>query len=142
MFTIDKAAQIFPDTRTADAVPAITARYKLLSAEDQLAPIWFAYLEMGRTITVAAPVSRWIDVAQDRAGVEVQAAVDHRHDVVVRAAVHRSVGEARRRARAALHPAAAVSVRHVRQLRRDAGAHGRERHRHGRHGLPDDSQAA
>jgi len=32
MFTIDKAAQIFPDTRTADAVPAITARYKLLSA--------------------------------------------------------------------------------------------------------------
>ena len=55
MFTIDKAAQIFPDTRTADAVPAITARYKLLSAEDQLALIWFAYLEMGRTITVAAP---------------------------------------------------------------------------------------
>ena len=55
MFTIDKAAQIFPDTRTADAVPAITARFKLLSAEDQLALIWFAYLEMGRTITVAAP---------------------------------------------------------------------------------------
>jgi len=55
MFTIDKARQIFPETRTADAVPAITARYKLLSAEDQLALIWFAYLEMGRTITVAAP---------------------------------------------------------------------------------------
>lgn len=55
MFTIEKARQIFPETRTADAVPAITARYKLLSAEDQLALIWFAYLEMGRTITVAAP---------------------------------------------------------------------------------------
>jgi hypothetical protein len=55
VFTIEKARQIFPETRTADAVPAITARYKLLSAEDQLALIWFAYLEMGRTITVAAP---------------------------------------------------------------------------------------
>ena len=55
MYTIDKARQIFPDTQTADAVPAITARFKLLSAEDQLALIWFAYLEMGQTITVAAP---------------------------------------------------------------------------------------
>ena len=55
MFTLDKARQIFPDTLTADAVPAITARFKLLSAEDQLALIWFAYLEMGQTITVAAP---------------------------------------------------------------------------------------
>ena len=53
MFTLDKARQIFPDTLTADAVPAITARFKLLSAEDQLALIWFAYLEMGQTITVA-----------------------------------------------------------------------------------------
>jgi len=55
MFTLDKARQIFPDTLTADAVPAITARFKLLSAEDQLALIWFAYLEMGKSITVAAP---------------------------------------------------------------------------------------
>ena len=64
MFTIDKAAQIFPDTRTADAVPAITARYKLLSADDQLALIWFAYLEMGRTITVAAPGAARMAIAQ------------------------------------------------------------------------------
>ena len=55
MFTLDKARQIFPDTLSAGAVPAITARFKLLSAEDQLALIWFAYLEMGKTITVAAP---------------------------------------------------------------------------------------
>ena len=54
MFTIEKAAQIFPDTRSADVVPAITARFELLSAEDQLALIWYAYLEMGRSITVAA----------------------------------------------------------------------------------------
>jgi len=41
--------------RVSDVVPAITARYRLLSAEDQLALIWYAYLEMGTTITVAAP---------------------------------------------------------------------------------------
>jgi hypothetical protein len=55
MFTLEKAAQIFPDTMTAGVVPAITARFCLLSAEDQLALIWYAYLEMGNSITVAAP---------------------------------------------------------------------------------------
>jgi hypothetical protein len=54
MFTIERASQIFPETLTADVVPAITARFELLSAEDQLALIWYAYLEMGKTITVAA----------------------------------------------------------------------------------------
>ena len=61
MFTLDKARQIFPDTLTADAVPAITARFKLLSAEDQLALIWFAYLEMGQTITIAALRSQHLE---------------------------------------------------------------------------------
>ena len=55
MFTLDRASRIFPETRSADVVPALTARFRLLSAEDQLALIWFAYLEMGSTITVAAP---------------------------------------------------------------------------------------
>jgi hypothetical protein len=55
MFTLTKASQIFPETLAADAVPAITARFRLLSAEDQLALIWYAYLEMGTTITIAAP---------------------------------------------------------------------------------------
>jgi len=36
-------------------VPALTARFNQLSAEDQLAWTWFAFLEMGKTITVAAP---------------------------------------------------------------------------------------
>ncbi|NEQ30519.1 MAG: Red carotenoid-binding protein [Leptolyngbya sp. SIO4C5] len=54
-FTIDSARGIFPSTLTADAVPATVARFNQLSAEDQLALIWFAYLEMGNTITVAAP---------------------------------------------------------------------------------------
>jgi hypothetical protein len=54
-FTIDSARSIFPNTLTADAVPATTARFNQLSAEDQLALIWFAYLEMGKAITIAAP---------------------------------------------------------------------------------------
>lgn len=52
---IDRASQIFPETRSADVVPALTARYNLLGPEDQLALIWYAYLEMGKTITIAAP---------------------------------------------------------------------------------------
>ncbi len=54
-FTIDSARGIFPNTLSADAVPATIARFIQLSAEDQLALIWFAYTEMGTTITVAAP---------------------------------------------------------------------------------------
>jgi len=54
-FSIDSARNIFPETLSADAVPATIARFAQLSAEDQLALIWFAYLEMGKTITIAAP---------------------------------------------------------------------------------------
>ena len=55
-YTINSARNIFSsNTLSADAVPALTARFNQLSAEDQLAWIWFAYLEMGKTITVAAP---------------------------------------------------------------------------------------
>ncbi len=54
-FTIDSARGIFPETLAADVVPATIARFTQLSAEDQLALIWFAYLEMGKTITIAAP---------------------------------------------------------------------------------------
>ncbi|MDV2999977.1 MAG: Orange carotenoid-binding protein [Chroococcopsis gigantea SAG 12.99] len=54
-FTIDSARNIFPNTLAAGAVPATVARFNQLNAEDQLALIWFAYLEMGKTITVAAP---------------------------------------------------------------------------------------
>ncbi|HEY9804904.1 MAG TPA: orange carotenoid-binding protein [Leptolyngbyaceae cyanobacterium] len=53
--TIDSARRIFPNTLQADAVPALIARFNQLSAEDQLAWTWFAFLEMGKTVTVAAP---------------------------------------------------------------------------------------
>jgi Orange carotenoid protein, N-terminal/Nuclear transport factor 2 (NTF2) domain len=54
-FTVDSARGIFPGTLSADVVPATIARFTQLSDEDQLALIWFAYLEMGTTITIAAP---------------------------------------------------------------------------------------
>ncbi|MEM7771715.1 MAG: orange carotenoid-binding protein [Cyanobacteria bacterium P01_A01_bin.37] len=54
-FTIDSARGIFPGTLSADVVPATIARFSQLSVEDQLALIWFAYLEMGSSITIAAP---------------------------------------------------------------------------------------
>ncbi len=54
-YTIDSARGIFPNTLSADTVPATSARFSQLSAEDQLALIWFAYLEMGNGITIAAP---------------------------------------------------------------------------------------
>lgn len=54
-FTIESARGIFPQTLVADGVPATIARFNQLKVEDQLALIWFAYLEMGTTITIAAP---------------------------------------------------------------------------------------
>ncbi|MFM7452795.1 MAG: orange carotenoid protein N-terminal domain-containing protein, partial [Cyanobium sp.] len=64
MFTLERASRIFPETRSADVVPAITARFQLLNAEDQLALIWYAYLEMGSTITVAAPAAARMQFAE------------------------------------------------------------------------------
>jgi Orange carotenoid protein, N-terminal/Nuclear transport factor 2 (NTF2) domain len=63
-FTIDSARGIFPGTLAADAVPATIARFNQLSAEDQLALIWFAYEDMGTTITVAAPGAASMILAQ------------------------------------------------------------------------------
>jgi hypothetical protein len=64
-FTLDAARNIFSNTLAADAVPATIARFSQLSAEDQLALIWFAYLEMGKTITVAAPGAASMEFAKN-----------------------------------------------------------------------------
>lgn len=53
-FTIESARSIFPDTQVANAVPATVESFDQLSAEDRLALLWFAYTEMGVTITPAA----------------------------------------------------------------------------------------
>ncbi|MFN6568393.1 orange carotenoid protein N-terminal domain-containing protein [Dendronalium sp. ChiSLP03b] len=53
-FTIQSAQGIFPGTLVADVVPATIESFNQLKAEDQLALLWFAYTEMGKSITVAA----------------------------------------------------------------------------------------
>ncbi len=53
--TIKSAQSIFSDTQVASIVPSTIERFNQLNAEDQLALIWFAYTEMGKTITIAAP---------------------------------------------------------------------------------------
>ncbi|PPT10513.1 hypothetical protein CKA32_003737 [Geitlerinema sp. FC II] len=64
-FTLDTARGIFPDTLSADVVPATIARFNQLNAEDQLALIWFAYLEMGKSITIAAPGAASMTLAEN-----------------------------------------------------------------------------
>ncbi|WNZ28026.1 Red carotenoid-binding protein [Leptolyngbya sp. NK1-12] len=54
-FTTESAQSIFSDTRIATVVPKTIAQFNQLKAEDQLALIWFAFTEMGKTITIAAP---------------------------------------------------------------------------------------
>ncbi|MGQ4647609.1 orange carotenoid protein N-terminal domain-containing protein [Lyngbya aestuarii] len=54
-YTLQSAQSIFPNTQVANAVPDTIEQYNQLSAEDQLALLWFAYKEMGVTITPAAP---------------------------------------------------------------------------------------
>ena len=54
-FTIDSARNIFPETLSADVVPATIVRFNKLEGEDKLALIWFAYLEMGETLSMAIP---------------------------------------------------------------------------------------
>ncbi|HEY9298454.1 MAG TPA: orange carotenoid protein N-terminal domain-containing protein [Phormidium sp.] len=54
-FTTESAQSIFPDTQVATVVPKTIEKFNQLKAEDQLALIWFAFTEMGKTITIAAP---------------------------------------------------------------------------------------
>ncbi|WP_414564993.1 MULTISPECIES: orange carotenoid protein N-terminal domain-containing protein [unclassified Anabaena] len=54
-YTIESARSIFSNTQVADAVPATTAKFDQLNIDDQLAFLWYAYTELGSTITPAAP---------------------------------------------------------------------------------------
>ncbi|PZO12065.1 MAG: Red carotenoid-binding protein [Leptolyngbya foveolarum] len=54
-FTTESARNIFPETLAADVVPATIARFNKLGGGDKLALIWFAYLEMGKTLSIATP---------------------------------------------------------------------------------------
>ena len=63
-FTVESARNIFPSTLTADAVPATTARLNPLRPEEQLALIWFAYFEMGRSYVsrLSSDLFQWFPI--------------------------------------------------------------------------------
>lgn len=63
-YTFDSASAPFSNTQLADAVPATTAQIKRLSVDDQLALLWFAYTEIGRSITPAAPGAARLQFAE------------------------------------------------------------------------------
>ena len=53
--TIQSAQTIFSNTQVPSPIPATIALFDQLNADDQLAYLWYAYTEMGKTITPAAP---------------------------------------------------------------------------------------
>lgn len=67
-FTADSASFRFSNpyiagVRSVDVVPAVTAQIQRLSVDDQLALLWYAYTEMGRSITPAAPGAARLQLA-------------------------------------------------------------------------------
>ncbi|MBD2270407.1 MULTISPECIES: orange carotenoid protein N-terminal domain-containing protein [Nostocales] len=66
-FTSDSASTRFSGTfnyQTTDAIPATIAVFKSLSVDDQLAVLWYAYTEMGRSITPAATGAARLQLAE------------------------------------------------------------------------------
>lgn len=63
-YTVDSASTLFSSAQLVDAVPATTAQIKRLSVDDQLALLWFAYTEIGRSITPAAPGAARLQLAE------------------------------------------------------------------------------
>lgn len=62
--TIESAQNIFSNTQVTSPIPATIALFDQLSVDDQLSYLWFAYTEMGRTITPAAPGSARLQLAE------------------------------------------------------------------------------
>ncbi|GAC1469079.1 MAG: orange carotenoid protein N-terminal domain-containing protein [Chamaesiphon sp.] len=62
--TLESAQGIFSSTEVANAVPATIGRFNQLSVEDQLALLWYAYTEMGVSITPAATGSARMVLAE------------------------------------------------------------------------------
>lgn len=62
--SLKSAQSIFANTLVADAVPTTIEAFDRLSVEDQLALLWYAYTEMGITITPAATGSASMVLAQ------------------------------------------------------------------------------
>jgi hypothetical protein len=62
--SLESAQSIFSGTLIADAVPTTIAAFDKLSVEDRLALLWYAYTEMGISITPAATGSASMILAQ------------------------------------------------------------------------------
>ncbi|OUL31834.1 Red carotenoid-binding protein [Nostoc sp. RF31YmG] len=62
--TIESAQSIFSNTQVPSPIPATIALFDQLNVDDQLAYLWYAYTEMGRTITPAAPGAARLQLAE------------------------------------------------------------------------------
>jgi hypothetical protein len=64
-FTADSTQRIFAySTQPTDAVASTVALFNSLSVDDQLAVLWYAYTEMGRSITPAATGAARLQLAE------------------------------------------------------------------------------
>ncbi|MDP5337145.1 MAG: orange carotenoid-binding protein, partial [Nodularia sp. (in: cyanobacteria)] len=62
--TIQSAQNIFSNTQVPSPIPATIALFDQLGVDDQLAYLWYAYTEMGKTITPAAPGAARLQLAE------------------------------------------------------------------------------
>lgn len=62
--TIESAQNIFSGSQIPSPIPATIALFDQLSVDDKLAYLWYAYTEMGRTITPAAPGAARLQLAE------------------------------------------------------------------------------
>lgn len=63
-YTIESAQNIFSATQVPSPIPATIALFDQLGVDDQLAYLWYAYTEMGKTITPAAPGAARLQLAE------------------------------------------------------------------------------
>ncbi len=61
---LDTAQNIFKGTQLPSQIPATIALFDQLSVDDKLAYLWYAYTEMGKTITPAAPGAARLQLAE------------------------------------------------------------------------------
>jgi hypothetical protein len=62
--SIQSAQSIFSNTQIPSLIPATIALFDQLNVDDQLAYLWYAYTEMGKTITPAAPGAARLQLAE------------------------------------------------------------------------------
>ena len=63
-YTTTSSSIFSVNSRSVDAVPTAVAQFKLLSVDDRLALLWFAYTQIGRSITPAAPGAARLQFAE------------------------------------------------------------------------------